>query len=320
MPELPEIETIKNQLLEILPGKISHVFYYPHTSSILKMKEFDPIDMIIQNICRKGKLLYFELEKEKYILSRLGMSGSWHISGQKECEKHTHLQFKIEPIQPKIESFEQNDKNNKNDQSNPNFKNNKNTPNNPNLKNNKNNQNHQSNQTTNYYFLSYIDPRRFGRMYFTKEKEAKRIIDGLGVDVSSSAFTPSYIFNTFQKFPNKIIKSFLLEQKYFAGVGNYIANETCARSGILPFNRVGDITFKQCQRIKNSVNEVLSGAIKAGGTTFHGGYSDTTGNRGEGVKNLVVFYQKICGLCHKEAIIKIVLQGRGTYYCPRCQK
>ena len=106
MPELPEIETIKNQLLEILPGRICQVFYYPHTSSILQMKEFEPFDLILQNICRKGKLLYFELERKKYILSRLGMSGSWHISDQKAYEKHTHLQFEIE-------SSVQNNKNNK---------------------------------------------------------------------------------------------------------------------------------------------------------------------------------------------------------------
>ena len=65
---------------------------------------------------------------------------------------------------------------------------------------------------------------------------------------------------------------------------------------------------------------VLDQSIEANGMTFSGGYSDTSGEKGAGVQNLVVFYQEICGLCHQSPVKKIVLQTRGTYYCPKCQK
>lgn len=68
----------------------------------------------------------------------------------------------------------------------------------------------------------------------------------------------------------------------------------------------------------------LNQALDTGGTTFGGGYRDTTGDKGQGVKNLVVFYQDFCQRCRQNdqqtAVIKITLAGRGTYYCPTCQK
>ena len=74
------------------------------------------------------------------------------------------------------------------------------------------------------------------------------------------------------------------------------------------------------RRIILATKSVLEGSIKSNGMTFSGGYADTKGEKGEGVQNLVVFYQKVCGLCKTNTIKKIVLAQRGTYYCPHCQK
>lgn len=269
MPELPEVETIRRQLVEELPFKIKKVEYSPVVKSILKeeSKDFNPKGCEVNWISRKGKLLIFELEDGKYILSHFGMSGGWRISDKKIVEKHTHVQF-----------------------------------------------------TGVKKFLAYVDPRRFGNMYFYKEKKAKAYIDRLGVDISSPEFTTEYIYEILKRFPNKQLKPFLLDQAYFSGSGNYIACEICARAGIRPTRRCGKVTLKEAQKIKDATDSVINNSIENQGQTFSGGYADATGDKGQGVMNLVVFYQKQCGLCNKSKVKKIVLAQRGTYYCPKCQK
>ena len=173
--------------------------------------------------------------------------------------------------------------------------------------------------SSNPIFLGYVDPRRFGTMYFLKQVEAEEKIATLGVDVSTKDFTGKYAFSIFQKRANVPIKALLLEQKYFAGIGNYIASEICALSKILPTRLARDITKTEADRIPKACFKVINQSIKSKGMTFHGGYVDATGSKGEGLKNLVVFYQKNCGMCKGE-VTKIELKGRGTYFCPNCQK
>ncbi len=274
MPELPEVETIRAQLSLKMPLKLIKVDYSPFYLSILKEKNqhFSPTGISILKIKRKGKLLIFSCSEEKFLLSHLGMSGSWRISEDQRIEKHTHILFKT-------------------------------------LSKNKK-----------QYFLSYVDPRRFGNLYYYNKKEAQIFIEKLGVDIGSPAFTGEYVYNTLKAYPNKILKPFLLEQKYFAGCGNYIASEICARAKIRPTRRTGKITKKEAHKISEVTKIVLDQSLKSNGMTFSGGYSDTKGRKGQGVKNLVVFYQKTCGLCKKTPVKKITLATRGTYYCPSCQK
>ena len=168
--------------------------------------------------------------------------------------------------------------------------------------------------------FSYVDPRRFGNMYFVNHQKAKEQLKKLGVDIASDDFNPQYLQKVFKKFPQKILKPFLLDQAYFAGSGNYIASEICARAGIRPTRRCQKITFKECEKMIEATKEVLNQNIKSGGAAFSGGYSDALGDKGEGATNLVVFYQKICQMCKIGPVKKMILAGRGTYYCPKCQK
>ena len=168
--------------------------------------------------------------------------------------------------------------------------------------------------------FGYVDPRRFGNMYFLFEEQTEEYYSRLGVDIGSKEFTPEYVYSVLKKFPNKVLKPFLLDQKYFAGCGNYIASEICARAGIRPSRRCGKVTKTEAAKIVEATDSVLNGSLENNGMTFSGGYSDAYGEKGEGVQNLVVFYQKICGLCKKTEVKKIVQAQRGTYYCPKCQK
>ena len=269
MPELPEVETIRRQLQDILPLSVEKLYVSKFNSSILKNKEFSPCGHTVKKIDRKGKMLCFILNKGKFILSSLGMSGAWIISNSKIMEKHIHIQMECMG-KKKI-------------------------------------------------FLAYKDPRRFGKMHFVKKKQATLLLDRLGIDVTSTLFDGSYLFSLFKKYPNAMIKPFLMEQKHFSGIGNYMASEICARAKILPHRRLYSLNKQEAYKLKNACNSVLVKSIKRQGMSFSGGYRDTTNSLGEGLQDLVVFYQKNCGMCNG-MVIKTFLLGRGTYYCPHCQK
>jgi formamidopyrimidine-DNA glycosylase len=271
MPELPEVETIRQQLTKVLPFKIEKIEYSEHASSIMKKKEFDvQVGDNVFEIKRKGKALQFSFDHKKYLLSHLGMSGGWRCSPFKIKEKHTHLQWTIR-------------------------------------------------HATGHSYLAYVDPRRFGKMYWLREKTLDLQLGKMGPDVSTSDFDQHYLFSIFQKYPHKKIKPFLLDQKYFAGIGNYMACEICALSSIHPERTCGKISKKECLLLKTATKKVIQGSLKYQGLTFSGGYRDTTGGKGKALNNLVVFHQKICGMCKKTDVTKIILNGRGTYFCSACQ-
>lgn len=169
---------------------------------------------------------------------------------------------------------------------------------------------------------SYVDPRRFGHVYLLKQnsQHPKALFLAQMVDLTHPDFTPQFVLKQLQRFPERCLKVALLDQALFAGSGNYIASEVCARAGLLPTRLCGVLGLREAKKIHYGFESVLKGAIERQGTTFAGGYADTSGERGEGVSNLVVFYQKICGLCEKTKVEKIQLAGRGTYFCPKCQK
>lgn len=168
--------------------------------------------------------------------------------------------------------------------------------------------------------LAYDDPRRFGHMYYYPESEAKKKLAELGMDLADPEFSLDYLTTSLKRFPERAIKVTLLDQKLFAGSGNYIANEICARAGIRPTRKCKNIKRDEFPKILEAIHDVLAPAISSGGTTFQGGYRDSSGEKGLGVQHLVVFYQKVCQLCKTTPVKKIILAQRGTYYCSKCQK
>ena len=170
------------------------------------------------------------------------------------------------------------------------------------------------------FFLAYVDPRRFGTLHLLKKRSSNEKLARLGIDISSKNFNCKYLATLIEKKANKILKPFLLDQNYFAGVGNYIASEICARAKILPTRKMKTLSTDDQKNIIKATHSILKETLKNNGTTFSGGYTDANGEKGEGVKNLVVFYQKHCGMCKKTKVIKTIMAGRGTYHCPTCQK
>lgn len=270
MPELPEVQTIRQQLSVYLPLKIASVALSDVASSIVHTPMDKLIGKTIEKVWRKGKMLVFEISDGRKILSHLGMTGSWRISSEPLKEKHNHIQIKGE-------------------------------------------------KESETFYLSYVDPRRFGHLYLYPEDKAQEKLAELGEDLKSPNFTLEYFTHALKKYPERFVKVSLLDQSLFAGSGNYIANEICARAYVRPQRKIKTLTKKEILALFHAVDVVVSGATESGGTTFQGGYADVNGDKGQGVQHLVVFYQKICQMCHETPVKKMVLGQRGTYYCPKCQ-
>ncbi len=116
------------------------------------------------------------------------------------------------------------------------------------------------------------------------------------------------------------VKAFLLDQKVMAGIGNIYACEILHEAAIEPEQRTCDLSFTQWQRISEVTAPILKKAIQARGTTVSD-WHDLFGQKGENQLNLKVYGRegKPCPRCGAPVARKR-LGGRGTYYCPACQK
>lgn len=160
--------------------------------------------------------------------------------------------------------------------------------------------------------LRFIDPRRFGRLEVRESSFHGPGTEPLQVSVEDFAV----LFHK-SKAP---IKAALLNQKFLHGVGNIYADESLFRAGVRPRRRANTLTRAELQKLHAAVQAVLKEAIAAGGSSVSD-YVDADGEAG--------FFQlqhraygregEPCLVC-KTPIKKIVVGGRGTHYCPRCQK
>ena len=167
----------------------------------------------------------------------------------------------------------------------------------------------------------YHDVRKFGRMYLLLKGEAYSIkpLNELGYDYYEPLLTGEYLYSKFQtkKLP---IKTVLLDQSIIAGIGNIYANEILFLSGILPSKKASDITLKECDTIINNTRDVLDRAVQLGGTTIKS-FTSAEGVHGLFQNELMIHGRnnENCKKCGSK-IEKVYINGRGTYYCPNCQK
>ena len=159
--------------------------------------------------------------------------------------------------------------------------------------------------------LRFVDPRRFGRLSVAVGFDAGGI-EPLEADLDR--FIPLF---RGRKTP---IKSALLNQKLLRGVGNIYADESLFRAGIRPRRRASTITRDQLAKLLTSLKEVLREAIVAGGSSVSD-YVDADGEEGFFQLQHRVYGREgePCLVC-KTPIKRIVIAGRSSHYCPRCQK
>ena len=164
--------------------------------------------------------------------------------------------------------------------------------------------------------LRFVDPRRFGRLEFRDLKRTPGF-SAPGADpltISDDAFVA--LFHK-RKLP---IKAALLNQKLLSGVGNIYADESLFRAGIRPRRRCERLSTAELEGLKLSLRQVLTDAIRLGGSSVSD-YVDADGVRGFFQLEHCVYLRAglPCRRC-QTLIRRILLVGRGTHYCPQCQR
>lgn len=168
--------------------------------------------------------------------------------------------------------------------------------------------------------LFFNDLRRFGYLKLTTEKELTKIlINNYGPEPLQPGFSLSFLIARLKGRTTKI-KAFLLDQKIIAGLGNIYVDESLWAARIRPMRLAGSLRANEIKKLWEAINRIIGLAIKHRGTTFNN-YVDSRGERGSFSRFLKVYGRRgeKCPNCH-QPILKIKIAGRGTHYCPSCQK
>jgi formamidopyrimidine-DNA glycosylase len=285
MPELPEVETIKNDLKKkLLDKKISqvHVGLKRIVKGSLSNFKVSLSGRRFTDIERIGKLLIFTLNKnDNFLLVHLKMTGQLIYCQDNNIIAGGHSLPKIQGSLP--------------------------------------------NKYSHVYFvfedgahLFFNDMRTFGYMKIVSKDRLAEIKKKFGFEPLSKEFNLK-AFENLLKGRKMNIKAFLLNQSFVAGIGNIYADEILYQAGILPSRSAETLSEGEVGKIFQVIKPILRAAIKHRGTTFND-YVDAQGNKGNYVSQLKVFGKdgsecKKCGTI----IMKSKVAGRGTHFCSGCQ-
>ncbi|MFZ7945726.1 DNA-formamidopyrimidine glycosylase [Neobacillus sp. 19] len=169
--------------------------------------------------------------------------------------------------------------------------------------------------------LRYRDVRKFGTMHLYKkgdEFEKPPLFD-LGPEPFSTEFTEQYLAGVLKK-TNRKVKSALLDQKLFVGLGNIYVDEALFRAGIHPERLASTLNEKEITVLHHEIVATLSEAVKKGGSTIRS-YVNSQGEIGMFQLELYAYGRKgePCKKCGRP-LEKMTVGGRGTHFCPNCQK
>jgi formamidopyrimidine-DNA glycosylase len=164
--------------------------------------------------------------------------------------------------------------------------------------------------------LRFVDARRFGRLEF-RELEAKGEFGAPGAEpltIGEAEFAGLF------RGRRTTMKAALLNQSLLSGVGNIYADEALFRAGIRPRRRAERLTARELERLRGALKGVLEQAIRLGGSSVSD-YVDADGARGFFQLEHCVYQRagepcRVCGT----AIRRVLVAGRGTHYCPACQR
>ena len=282
MPELPEVETVRRQLEQVVVGKkVAEVV-------VLKDKSWngDTAQVVGQSIIaveRRSKVLILRLKNKLNLMIHLKMSGQLiYVDGafrtggghptedwvQSLPSTHTRIILRF------------------------------------------------SDGTT----LFFNDQRIFGWIRAVTDQQLNASLQGLAADVIDAEITAEYLFEKSQR-RGIPIKQLIMDNQIVAGVGNIYACDALNLAKISPLRPSSTLSQEEITRLLQSMREVIHRGIELGGATAHGKYVDVAGLAGKYQDVMRVYNKKDepCPNCG-EMILKIKLAGRGTYYCSNCQK
>ena len=168
--------------------------------------------------------------------------------------------------------------------------------------------------------LVIVDPRRFGtgELLLGEEAMERFFAARLGLEPLDERFTAEHL-RALARGRAAPVKAFLLDQRRIAGVGNIYADEALFRAGIHPLRPAGRLSAAQYARLREGVIEALGEGIDARGATIDD-FRHVDGVRGSFQDRFLVHRREglPCPRCGR-TIVKMVVGGRGTYVCERCQ-
>ncbi|HBF39960.1 MAG TPA: formamidopyrimidine-DNA glycosylase [Firmicutes bacterium] len=290
MPELPEVETIRRTLLPKLIGRT----IINGTVLLPKLIQNIPVEEFLAQICgqkiitldRRGKYLLFYLDNTLSPNFRSSSQPDDYHEGNLVLAIHLRMtgQLKVESSEILLEkaTYMQLTLDNGNE-------------------------------------LRYRDQRKFGRIMLFETSALPKSLERLGPEPLSDEFTIQDL--KIQLGKRKIaIKKALLDQEVIAGIGNIYADESLFLAGVHPARLVSSLSEKEIAQLYRAIRSVLSQAIQNRGTTKRD-YRDGDGKLGSNQDNLKVYDRNglACYQCGN-MIVKMKLGGRGTHFCPICQK
>lgn len=169
--------------------------------------------------------------------------------------------------------------------------------------------------------LYFNDQRKFGfiKVLPTSEVENDSFIKKLAPE--PWAMSPDELYEKLQRHKNSLIKPTILDQTIICGLGNIYADESLFMSKIHPERRAGTVTKAETEKLLKSAREVMEKSIASGGSTM-ATYVKADGTKGDYLEKFAqVFHRegKPCPRCGTK-IEKIKVGGRGTHFCPNCQR
>lgn len=268
MPELPEVETIINEISDKLIGK--------HIKDVVLLwegivKKPSPAEFVkkltgrkIRDITRRGKYILISLNFADTLILHLKMSGSLLLAAGTIVPQYTRALLKLE-------------------------------------------------DGTNVYFR---DPRKFGRMWLVEDID--EVVGTLGPDALGRNLIAKRLGELLAK-RKAPIKALLCDQTLLAGIGNLYADEALFEAKIHPLRTGSSLTPEEVDRLYKAIREVLLAGIKNKGASIVN-YYRPDGTKGTAHSEFRVAHRKgqTCFVCGSP-IERIVVRGRGTYFCPKCQ-
>jgi formamidopyrimidine-DNA glycosylase len=170
--------------------------------------------------------------------------------------------------------------------------------------------------------LAFNDFRKFGfvRLYPDADADAAIAKEGYGPEPLERAFTPDVFAACLRRRPKGKVKQVLMDQQCVAGIGNIYADESLWGARLAPTRPVASLKDADLVRLHDSVVTALKASVKRRGTSAES-FFDLYGRKGTNVKFLEAYGRagEPCTRCGTP-LRKVRLAGRGTVFCPKCQK
>jgi formamidopyrimidine-DNA glycosylase len=292
MPELPEVQTIVDDLNKKIKGKTFRGILYCDAKKLIRGISFDGFKKEIKGkkirkVERRAKNILIYLSGGKILAIHLKMTGHLLIVKSRKLKvksgKWTGVSFPEELRDPKNQFI------------------------------------HLVFELSDGVIMAYSDLRKFGEIRLVNRDHLASLEAKLGPEPLDPKFDLDALNGILDASRGKI-KAVLMDQSKIAGIGNIYADEILFEAGVRPDRPTQGLKNKEIEKIHAAIKKILKKAVEMRGTS-DSDYRDTSGKAGN-FQNLLNVYRrtgKRC-LCKKEDIIKIKIGQRSAHYCPKCQK